>query len=194
MTDGFTLFDTTLGRCGIAWSGRGVIGVQLPEGSEIATRARLRRRFPAAREAPPPPEVQRAIDGIVALLHGEPSALDDVALDMAGVPPFDRRVYEVARTIPAGGTLSYGEVAKRLGAPGAARDVGQALGRNPFAIIVPCHRVLAAGGKIGGFSARGGVSTKRRLLAAEGAPGRASAVADLFGPREDDQGGGRAPR
>jgi methylated-DNA-[protein]-cysteine S-methyltransferase len=194
MTDGFTLFDTTLGRCGIAWSRRGVIGVQLPEGSEIATRARLRRRFPAAREAPPPPEVRRAIDGVVALLRGEPSALDDVALDMAGVPPFDRRVYEVARTIPPGGTLSYGEVAKRLGAPGAARDVGQALGRNPFAIIVPCHRVLAAGGKIGGFSARGGVSTKRRLLAAEGAPGRASAVADLFGPGERDQGGDGAPR
>jgi methylated-DNA-[protein]-cysteine S-methyltransferase len=111
--------------------------------------------------------VRRAIDGIVTLLRGEPSALDDVALDMEGVPEFNRRVYEVARTIPWGATLSYGEIAKRLGDPGAARDVGQALGRNPFAIVVPCHRVLAAGGKWGGFSARGGVATKRRLLSIE---------------------------
>ena len=97
--------------------------------------------------------MQRAIDGVVALLRGEPCELERVTLDMDGVPPFHRRVYEVARTIPPGTTLSYGEVAARMGEPGAARDVGQALGQNPFAIIVPCHRVLAANGKVGGFSA-----------------------------------------
>jgi methylated-DNA-[protein]-cysteine S-methyltransferase len=166
---GFALFETAIGWCGIAWSPRGIAGVQLPEGSAPATRARLLRRFPDGREALPPAHAQRAIDGIGALLRGEPSTLDEVALDMEGVPEFNRRVYEVARAIPWGATLSYGEIARRLGDPAAARDVGQALGQNPFAIVVPCHRVLAAGGKWGGFSARGGVSTKRRLLSIEGA-------------------------
>jgi methylated-DNA-[protein]-cysteine S-methyltransferase len=124
--------------------------------------------------------VQRAIEGIVALLRGEPGDLEGVALDMAGMEPFRRRVYEVARGIPPGATLSYGEVAARLGAPGMAREVGRALGRNPFAIIVPCHRVLAAGGRIGGFSARGGVGTKRRLLSAERRAVGASETGDLF--------------
>jgi len=177
---GFALFDTAIGRCGIAWSGRGVAAVQLPEGGPAETRACLLRRCRGAREAAPPAPVQRALDGIVALLGGEPSDLEAVALDMTGVPPFHRRVYAVTRTIPPGSTLSYGEVAARLGAPGMARDVGQALGRNPFAIIVPCHRVLAAGGRIGGFSARGGVTTKRRLLSAERAPAGTAAIGDLF--------------
>ena len=113
--------------------------------------------------------MQRAVEGIVALLGGEPSDLSAVALDMEDVPRFHQRVYELARTIPAGATLSYGDIAARLGAPGSARAVGQALGRNPFAIVVPCHRVLAAGGKLGGFSANGGVATKLRLLSIEGA-------------------------
>jgi len=166
---GFALFDTVIGRCGIAWGGRGVVGVQLPEATELGTRARVLRRFPEAREAPPPPDVQRALDGIGALLRGEARDLSAVALDMGHVPPFHRRVYEIARTIPPGTTLSYGDLALRLGAPGTARAVGQALGRNPFAIIVPCHRVLAAGGRVGGFSANGGATTKLRLLALEGA-------------------------
>jgi methylated-DNA-[protein]-cysteine S-methyltransferase len=166
---GFRLFDTPIGACGIAWGGRGVVGVQLPEGAADATRARLVRRFPEAREEAPPPGVRRAIHGIAALLRGEPRDLGDVALDMEGVPPFQRRVYEAARAIPPGETLSYGEIAARLGAPGAARAVGQALGRNPFAILVPCHRVLAAGGRSGGFSAKGGVGTKLSMLALEGA-------------------------
>jgi len=175
---GFALFETAIGACGIAWSDRGVAGVQLPAGPEDATRACLRRRFPDAREVAAPAEVQRAVAGIVALLRGEPSDLESVALDMDPVPAFERRVYEVARTIPPGSTLSYGEVAARMGEPAAARDVGQALGRNPFAIIVPCHRVLAAGGKLGGFSARGGVTTKFRLLSIEGA--RPSDAPTLF--------------
>lgn len=168
-THSFTLFDSGIGRCGIAWCDRGIAGVQLPESGEKETRAYLVRRFPNAREAPPPASVQRAIDGITALLNGEASDLSDVVLDMDGVPQFHRRVYEAARAIPLGATISYGEIATELGAAGSARAVGQALGRNPFAIIVPCHRVLAAGGKIGGFSADGGVRTKMRLLSLEGA-------------------------
>jgi O-6-methylguanine DNA methyltransferase len=165
---GFALFDTAIGRCGIAWSERGIAGVQLPEASEPETRARMLHRFPAAGEAAPTPEAQQAVDRIVALLHGEPSDLCTIVLDMDGVPSFHGRVYEVARAIPPGKTLAYGEIAARVGARGAARAVGQALGRNPFPIIVPCHRVLAAGGKIGGFSAEGGVATKLRMLAIEG--------------------------
>jgi O-6-methylguanine DNA methyltransferase len=164
----FTLFDTAIGRCGIAWGERGIAGVQLPEASEPEIRARMLQRFPAAGEAAPPPEVQQAVDRIVALFRGEPSDLSTVVLDMEGVPSFHGRVYEMARAIPPGKTLAYGEIAARVGARGAARAVGQALGRNPFPIIVPCHRVLAAGGKIGGFSAQGGVATKLRMLAIEG--------------------------
>jgi methylated-DNA-[protein]-cysteine S-methyltransferase len=182
---GFALFDTAIGRCAIAWSGRGVLAVQLPEANEAKTRARMRRRCPHARETSPPPDVQRAIAGIVALLRGDAIDFSAVALDMAGMPEFHRRVYEVARTIACGATLTYGDIAKRLGVPGEAREVGEALGRNPIPIIVPCHRVLAAGGKLGGFSAPGGVTTKRRLLAIEGA--RTSDAPDLFdrahGPR-----------
>ena len=166
---GFALFDTAIGRCGIAWGERGVAGIQLPEAGEEETRVRMLHRFPAAGEATPPPEVQDAIEDIVALLRGEASDLSTVALDMDGVPEFHRRVYDAARAIPPGETLSYGDIARRVGAPGAARAVGQALGRNPFPIVVPCHRVLAAGGKIGGFSARGGIATKRRMLAIESA-------------------------
>jgi methylated-DNA-[protein]-cysteine S-methyltransferase len=164
----FAIFDTAIGRCGIAWSGRGIASLQLPEARERETRARLLARFPGAREEHPPRGVQGTIDAVSALLRGEPSDLSRVVLDVDGVPPFHRRVYEVTRTIPPGSTRSYGEVATLLGSPLSARAVGQALGRNPFAIIVPCHRVLAAGGRAGGFSANGGVSTKLRLLAIEG--------------------------
>lgn len=167
---GFALFDTAIGRCGIAWGERGVLGVQLPEAREVETRARMLERFPDARETLPPPEVQRGLDAIVALLRGEASDLSAIVLDMDQVSPFHRRVYEAARAIPPGTTLSYGEIAARLEAHGAARAVGQALGRNPFAIVVPCHRVLASGGKIGGFSAKGGIATKLRLLSLEDAP------------------------
>ena len=165
----FMLFDTAVGRCGVVWSPRGLRTMQLPEGREAETRARLVRRFPDAVESEPPAKIKRAIGEIVALLRGEPRDLSDIALDMEDVPPFHQRVYEVARTIPPGSTLTYGEIAERLGDRGAARAVGQALGRNPFAIVVPCHRVLAAGGKVGGFSASGGITTKLRLLTIEGA-------------------------
>lgn len=169
ITQGFHLFETKIGRCGIAWGPRGIAGVQLPEGGVRETRTRLCRRFPAARESEPPSGVRRAIDAIVALLRGEARDLSRVPLDMAGVPAFHRTVYEVVRHIPPGATLSYGEVAELAGSPGAARAVGQALGRNPFAILVPCHRVLAAGSRVGGFSANGGIRTKLQILAIEGA-------------------------
>jgi methylated-DNA-[protein]-cysteine S-methyltransferase len=165
---GFAMFDTAVGRCAIAWSERGITGVQLPERDDVATRARLLGRNAGARESPPPPEVAQAIDDIVALIRGEQRDLSAIVLDMEGVPDFNRGVYEVARTIAPGTTLTYGAIAKELGAPDA-RGVGEALGRNPIPIIVPCHRVVAAGRKTGGFSAPGGVATKLRLLAIEGA-------------------------
>ena len=166
---GFALFETPIGCCGIVWNGRGIAGVQLPEADERAIRSRILRRFPGVSEAVPPADVRRVIDDIAALLNGEPRDLGYVKIDMAGLPDFHRRVYDVARSIPAGATLSYGNIAEQLGDRLLARDVGEALGQNPFPIIVPCHRVLAAGGKMGGFSARGGVRTKLRLLSIEGA-------------------------
>jgi methylated-DNA-[protein]-cysteine S-methyltransferase len=166
----FSLFATTVGQCGIAWGAHGVLGVQLPERSESATRARLQRRYPDAQEASPSGNVQEAIDDIVALLGGNARDLSAVVLDMQSVPQFNQRVYSVARTISFGATLSYGEIAAQLGDRGVAREVGVALGQNPFPIIVPCHRVMASGGKLGGFSAAGGVTTKLRLLNIEGAP------------------------
>jgi methylated-DNA-[protein]-cysteine S-methyltransferase len=166
----FALFETAIGHCGIVWSGRGVAGVQLPTRSERATRDQVIRRYPRALEASTPPApVQRAIDDMMALLGGEPRDLSHVMVDDEDVPEFNRRVYQIARGIPAGGTLSYGAIAERLGDRNLAREVAQALSQNPTPIIVPCHRVLAAGGKMGGFSAPGGVRTKLRLLTIEGA-------------------------
>src|SRR3979409_2290398 len=173
MTDhGFTLFDTAIGRCGIAWNERGIVAAQLPGTDEAKARARLLRRCPQAREEAPPPAVRHVIDRIVALLAGEAADLSDVALDMEGVPPFNRRVYAIARTIPPGQTLTYSEISARRAAPAEGRAGGQGVGENPFPPGVPCHRVVAAGGKTGGFSAPGGVDTKLRLLALEGAPAR----------------------
>jgi methylated-DNA-[protein]-cysteine S-methyltransferase len=165
----FTIFDTAIGACGIAWSARGVYAVQLPEASRAATRARLIKRYPQALEAPPPSAIRHAIEGIVALVAGEPRDLQDVVIDDDGTPDFNKRVYAVARKIPPGETLTYGEVAERLGDKSLARAVGQALGENPCPIVMPCHRVLAASGKSGGFSAPGGVDTKLKLLTIEGA-------------------------
>jgi len=170
MTDQrYALFDTAIGICGIEWGPRGINGLQLPMGSDEKTRARIRQRRGDIGEAVPAAEVQRAIDRIVKLLAGERDDLMDIPLDLDGVPEFNRGVYDIARTIPPGQTLTYGDIAKRLGGVELSRDVGQALGRNPCPIVVPCHRVLAAGKKPGGFSARGGVDTKLKMLAIEGA-------------------------
>ena len=180
---GFALFDTPIGTCALAWSGKGIVAVQLPERTAAETQARMERRYPEARETPLPPTLHLAIDRIVALLNGEPADLSSIALDMTGVPDFNARVYAVARTIPPGETMTYGDIARELGEPGAARAVGAALGANPFAIVVPCHRVLAANGKAGGFSANGGVTTKMRMLTIERA--RRGSTPTLF----DDVGG-----
>jgi len=166
----YVMFDTAIGRCGVVWGERGINAVQLPMSNEDKTRARIRQRYGDIAEAPPPAEVQSAIDGIVELLAGKPNDLSDVVLDLDGVPEFNRGVYDIARTIPPGQTMTYGDIAKRLGGVELSRDVGQALGRNPCPIVVPCHRVLAAGNKPGGFSANGGVVTKLKMLAIEGAP------------------------
>src|ERR1700758_3715273 len=170
MTDQhYTLFDTAIGICGIEWGPRGINGLQLPMGSGEKTRGRIRQRHGDIAEAAPTDEVQRAIDRIVKLLAGERDDLTDIALDLDGVPEFNRGVYDIARSIPPGQTMTYGDIAKRLGGVELSRDVGQALGHNPCPIVVPCHRVLAAGNKPGGFSARGGVDTKLKMLAIEGA-------------------------
>ncbi len=178
----FSLFDTAIGRCGVAWSACGIVSVLLPERDDAALRARLRRRHSGAQEAAPPDEITRAIGGIVALVAGEPRDLADVVLDLAGVPDFNRLVYDVARTIRPGKTLTYGAIAARLGEPDARR-IGEAMSRNPCPIIIPCHRVVAAGGKSGGFSAPGGVATKRRLLTIEGAAAEEPTLFDHHGDR-----------
>jgi methylated-DNA-[protein]-cysteine S-methyltransferase len=166
----FTLFDTAVGACALVWGEHGLVGVLLPEPSEAATRTRAWRRYPGALEAAPTPTLEPVIARIQGLLNGGHDDLEDIALDLRAVPDFHRRVYAVARSIHPGHTRSYGEIANELGEPHAARAVGQALGANPFPIIVPCHRVLAAGAKAGGFSAPGGTRTKLRLLEIEGAP------------------------
>lgn len=164
---GCCLFDTAIGRCGIAWTADAIAAVQLPETTDAGTRRRLCIGFPGLAEASPPGFVQAAIRRIQGLLTGEHDDLADLPLDYSQVPPFYQRVYEVTRAIPPGEVLTYGEVARRIGEPGAARAVGQALGRNPFAPVIPCHRVLAAGGRSGGFSAEGGAATKLRMLQIE---------------------------
>jgi methylated-DNA-[protein]-cysteine S-methyltransferase len=171
---GYSIFDTGLGRCGIAWGDQGVMGVQLPEAREIDTRKRLFQLYPEARELRPPPNVEIAIEGIIALLRCGERDLSEVTLDMTGIPDFNQRVYDFARTIPRGETRTYAEVASGLRASGAVYSVAQAIGRNPFMIIVPCHRVLEAGHYADKISPNGGAISKRRLLSIEGAQTTAS--------------------
>lgn len=165
----FAIFDTAIGACGVVWGPRGINGVQLPMGNEEKTRSRIVQRYGEIVEAPPPADVQHAIDAMIELLEGKPNDLRDIVLDLNGIPDFNRSVYDIARAIPPGQTMTYGDIAKRIGGVEMSRDVGQALGHNPCPIVVPCHRVLAAGGKPGGFSANGGVATKLKMLAIEGA-------------------------
>jgi methylated-DNA-[protein]-cysteine S-methyltransferase len=189
LATGYALFATAIGPCGIAWGDGGICGVQLPEADAEQSLRQLRRRFPGAREQEPPARVRALVDAIVELTNGEPVDLSQAPLDLAGVPAFHCRVYAVALAIRPGETLTYGEIARRIGEPHAAQAVGQALGRNPFPIIVPCHRVLAAGGRAGGFSASGGVETKMKLLSIERA--RTTGEPTLF---DDDPAFGLATR
>lgn len=175
----YALFDTAIGWAGIAWGDHGLVGVHLPERDPETARRSFLRRFPDAVETSVWPELDKTVEDIRALMRGEKPDLLDAPIDTSQTPEFHARVYEIARAIPPGETLTYGEVAVKLGDKLLARDVGQALGKNPWPIVVPCHRVTAAGGKPGGFSARGGVNTKLKLLGIEGA--KAAAQADLFG-------------
>lgn len=178
---GYAAFDTALGPMAIAWGAHGVVAVQLPDADPVRQRLRLLRDAPGAQPAAPPPTVRAAIDGIRALLGGAAVDLGFVGLDLRRIADFERRVYEAARGIAPGRVTTYGEVAARLGDPALARAVGRALARNPFAPVVPCHRVLGAGGRPGGFSAPGGLATKLELLRIERA--RLSADPGLFDPQ-----------
>jgi len=161
---GYTLFDTAIGRCALAWSARGLVCVMLPEATTEATIERIRARQPDAVAADPPAAVERAIGAMTALLNGVHTDLGFVELDLDGHPELHRRVWAITREIPPGATLTYGEIARALGDPALARAVGRALGRNPFPLVVPCHRVIGSAAASGGFSAPGGVVTKLRLL------------------------------
>ncbi|MCP2263499.1 methylated-DNA--[protein]-cysteine S-methyltransferase [Promicromonospora thailandica] len=164
----FAVIPTAIGECALVWNAAGeIVGSTLPHGGADEVRRAVRSWCPGAVEAPPAP-VEAAAAALARLLAEGVGTLADVPVDMSAVPDFDRRVYEVVRAIPPGETRTYGEVAAALGAPGAAQAVGQAMGRNPFPPIVPCHRVLAAGRRVGGFSARGGPRTKVRMLETEG--------------------------
>lgn len=174
-SQGWTPFDSALGGCAVAWGAHGIVAVQLPEVDAAATRARLLKASGVLALAPPPPAVARAIAAVQALLAGQladlgaDACMESVALDMQRITDFQRRVYAATRRIPPGQTRTYGELASELGNKNSARAVGHALGLNPFAPIVPCHRVLGAAGKPCGFSAHGGVVTKLRMLQTEGA-------------------------
>lgn len=171
----YTLFDTAFGRCALAWNGHALTAVRLPDHSDALTRANLLARQPDAVESPEdapeaeswPDFVKHAVQSIRAHLAGQPHDLRDLPLDWHGVQPFEARVYVAARALGPGQTCTYGEMAHAIGEPGAMRAVGQVLGHNRWPLVVPCHRVLAAGGRLGGFSAPGGSETKRRLLVLE---------------------------
>jgi methylated-DNA-[protein]-cysteine S-methyltransferase len=164
----YSLFDTRMGVFGVAWNERGLTRLQLPEATANATEARLRARTGSGEAANPPPVISDAIAAIRRYLEGEKVEFAAIDLDLAHADPFHARVYVLARQIGWGEISTYGELARRAAAPREAREVGQALARNPVAIIIPCHRILMKNMKIGGFSAYGGTLTKRRLLALEG--------------------------
>ena len=184
----FAVFETALGWCALAWSEAGVVRGWLPMASEAAVRASMVRRCREAVESDPPAFAVEAIAGVKALMADGTTDLSHISLDLTDIPPLHARIYEIARAIPPGEVLTYGEVAERAGDKNLAREVGRALGLNPFPPIVPCHRILAASGKTGGFSAPGGVETKMRLLNVERA--RVNPAPSLF----DDLPLAAAPR
>ena len=170
--EGHALFTTAIGTCAVAWSRRGLVAIQLPDVTAEATRAALFTKVALPDDGgpeAPPPVVQAAIDRIIHHLEGEPEDLTRIALDLEEIPPFHRKVYEAARRVAAGSIRSYGEIAADAGSPRGSRAVGQAMAKNPLPIVVPCHRIIASSGKPGGFTAYGGLDTKARLLAIEGA-------------------------
>jgi methylated-DNA-[protein]-cysteine S-methyltransferase len=166
---GATTFETAIGTCGVAWGARGITAVELPSSRPLRMLERLRRKAGTTGHTEPPPDVREAIAAMTALLGGERRDLRGIELDLEGASDFELAVWDRARQVPAGETITYGEIAKSIAVAGDARDVGQAMGSNRCPIIIPCHRVVAAGGSLGGFSAPGGVETKRRMLEIEGA-------------------------
>ena len=180
------LFDTAIGACGVAWSPRGLVAVSLPERDEATTEKRIAGKSGSAGRATPPPAVARAIEQIQLYFAGARVDFATVSIDLSAVDEARRRIYETMRALGFGETTTYGQLAKLTGATGweGARDVGIAMARNPMPIVVPCHRVLAAGGKLGGFSAYGGTTTKEKLLELEGV---------RLGPPPDDDAPPRLP-
>lgn len=179
--ESYLLLDAPLGVCGIAWSSRGLVRLQLPEATREATERRLAVAGRSAATSALPPAVERAVAALRRYFSGEPADLTAVDVDLGGVPEFHRQIYAVTRAVPWGETVTYGDLARMVGSPGSARAVGQAMGRNPVPVVIPCHRVLASGQGLGGFSAPGGLTTKQRLLALE----KATAIdkLPLFAPR-----------
>ena len=177
MTNAFAVFETALGWCALSWSEAGIVAGRLPQPGEAGVRAAMVKRFGEV-EAAPPPFAAEAVAGVQALMADGTTDLSHIQLDMAAIPPLHVQLYAIARAIPPGETLTYGEVAERLGDKNLAREVGRGLGLNPFPPIVPCHRILAASGKTGGFSAPGGVETKMKLLNLERA--RTTSAPSLF--------------
>ncbi len=165
---GYALFDTALGTCAVAWRGSKLARVQLPEASARRSRSCVQQALPSASERKPPPAVGKVIRQLTRHLAGKPATYDSAQLDLDGITPFARKIYQALRNVPAGETVSYGQLALRAGSPKAARAVGRAMATNPFPVVVPCHRVLASAGKAGGFSSYGGLATKKKLLAIEG--------------------------
>lgn len=178
----YHLFDTAFGTCAIAWSEAGLIRVQLPEPTRAETEARIQRAGAEPSAMPLPAFVTEAVSALQMYLAGTAVAFDTLRLDESIVSTFNASIYRVLRAVPRGTTVTYGDLASRVGQPGAARAVGMAMGRNPWPVIVPCHRVLASGGKMGGFSAPGGTTTKERLLALEGVAVGDPLLPGLFDP------------
>jgi len=165
----YCLFDTAIGPCGIAWNERGLTRLRLPESSPTTTEKRLRATLGSPAPATPPLPIEAAIAELQRYFAGARIEFGSIVLDLPDVDAFHRQVYEAARSVAWGQTTTYGELARQAGAPQEAREVGQAMARNPIPIIIPCHRVLAAGGRMGGYSGRGAAATKRFLLELEGA-------------------------
>lgn len=163
----YQLFDTAIGACAVAWGEAGIVGTQLPMRTPADAMRRIGERYPGAKPDQPPPAVAEAIAGVIELLASGDADLPEAPLDFAGLPAFDAAVYDALRRIPPGETITYGELAARVGHPGAARAVGKAMGDNPWPILIPCHRVVGADGRVGGFSAPGGLATKARILTIE---------------------------
>ena len=165
---GYTIVETAIGAIAVAWSAAGICRVALPQRDREAMERRFAAKLDGARPSEPPAAVAAAIELIKRYAEGQEVDLSSVAVDLDGVDQFHRAIYQAARKLDFGQTTTYGGLAETAGHPGKARETGEALGHNPVPLIVPCHRILAAGGKIGGFSAPGGSATKEKLLTLEG--------------------------